>query len=121
MENVYRASKAVILYLIILLILQTFFGEKTARNMSLMILFSMLILNSETFASYVKDVTEHLTLEVKTTSKDTNKTNGNKPVESKPSNYITGENQNTGTNTGNQYTEINGNKVSNYLTGNYTY
>ena len=61
MENVYKASKAILLFLFIVLICQTLFGEKTAQNMTLMILFSMLVLNSEKVATYLKAVTDTLT------------------------------------------------------------
>ena len=61
MENVYKASKTILLFLVIVLITQTVFGEKTAQNMSLMILFSMLILNSDKTVKYLTSVTDNLT------------------------------------------------------------
>lgn len=61
MENVYKGLKTVLLFLIIVLVIQTSFGDKTAQNMSLMILFSMLILNSSTLSSYVTTITKNLT------------------------------------------------------------
>ena len=61
MENVYKASKTILLFLIIVFIIQSAFGDKLAQNMSLMILFSMLILNSGKIAEYVSAVTKHLT------------------------------------------------------------
>lgn len=61
MRNVYYASKTILLFLFIVLIIQTFFGEKAAQNMTLMILFSMLVINSETVATYLKSVTDTLT------------------------------------------------------------
>ena len=60
MKNVYEASKTILLFLFIILIIQTAFGEKTAQNMTLMILFSMLVLNSEKVATYLKTVTDTL-------------------------------------------------------------
>lgn len=117
MENVYRASKTILLYLIVILILQTFFGEKTARNMSLMILFSMLLLNSDTVSNYLTTITDHLTVEVKNdTSKSNSNANGSNV---KPSNYATGTVPKADNGTANDYTG--GGSVSNYLTGTMTY
>lgn len=64
MKNVYLASKTIILFLFIILIVQTVFGEKATQNMSLMILFSMLVLNSEKVATYLKTITDTLTYDV---------------------------------------------------------
>lgn len=61
METVYNASKTIILFLIIVLLCQTAFGDKFAQNMSLVILFSMLILNSEKATDYLVSVTDNLT------------------------------------------------------------
>lgn len=61
MKNVYLASKTILLFLFIVLITQTVFGEKTSNNMILMILFSMLILNSDKLVTYLKNVTDNLT------------------------------------------------------------
>lgn len=61
MESVYRASKTILLFLFIVLIVQTLFGEKPAQKMTLMILFSMLLFNSEKVATYLKTVTDTLT------------------------------------------------------------
>lgn len=61
MYNVYMASKTILLFLFIVLIIQTMFGEKASQNMILMILFSMLVLNSDKVASYLKSVTDTLT------------------------------------------------------------
>lgn len=68
MENVYKGSKAILLFLFIILIIQTVFGDKTAQNMSLMILFSMLVLNSDKVATYLTTVTDTLTFETGTTT-----------------------------------------------------
>ena len=67
MENVYKASKTILLFLFIILIIQTVFGDKTAQSMSLMILFSMLVLNADKVATYLSTVTDTLTYEKKTT------------------------------------------------------
>lgn len=60
METVYTSMKAVILFLIIILLSQTFVGDKFAQNMAMVILFSMLILNSDKVASYLANVTSDL-------------------------------------------------------------
>ena len=51
METLYKSIRGVMLFLIIVLLCQTFIGDKFAQNMSMVILFSMLILNSEKVAS----------------------------------------------------------------------
>ena len=61
MYNVYKASKTILLFLFIVLIIQTLFGEKSAQNMTLMILFSMLVFNSEKVATYLTAITDTLT------------------------------------------------------------
>ena len=63
MYNVYRASKTILLFLFIVLIVQTIFGDKPAQNMTLMILFSMLVFNSDRVATYLSTVTNTLTFE----------------------------------------------------------
>lgn len=68
MENVYKGSKAVLLFLFIILITQTLFGDNVAQKMSLVILFSMLVINSEKVATYLKTVTETLTFETTETT-----------------------------------------------------
>lgn len=61
MENVYKGSKTILLFLIIVFVIQTSFGDKVTQNMCLMILFSMLILNSSTLSTYVSKITSNLT------------------------------------------------------------
>lgn len=60
METVYKSSKAVILFLIIILLAQTFISDKFAQNLSMMILFSMVILNSDKVSTYLENVTKDL-------------------------------------------------------------
>ena len=60
METVYTSMKAVILFLIIILLAQTFAGDKFAQNMAMVILFSMLILNSDKVTTYLANVTSSL-------------------------------------------------------------
>ena len=61
MESIYKASKAILLFLIIVLICQSAFGDKFTQNMSLVILFSMLILNSEKVVNTMTSITANLT------------------------------------------------------------
>ena len=61
MQTVYKSTKTIILFLIIVLLSQLCFGEKFAQNMSMVILFSMLVLNSDKFAGYLTNVTKNLT------------------------------------------------------------
>ena len=61
METVYKSSKTIILFLIIVLLCQTAFGDKFAQNMSMVILFSMVILNSEKVTNFLVSVTNELT------------------------------------------------------------
>lgn len=61
MENIYKGSKTILLFLIIVFIIQSAFGDKVTKNMCLMILFSMLILNSSTLSTYVTTITKNLT------------------------------------------------------------
>ena len=61
METVYQSTKTIILFLIIVLLCQTAFGDKFAQNMSMAILFSMLILNADRFTGYLSTVTNNLT------------------------------------------------------------
>ena len=63
MYNVYLASKTILLFLFIILILQTVFGDKVAQKSTLLILFSMLVFNSERVATYLSTVTNTLTFD----------------------------------------------------------
>ena len=61
MENVYHASKAIILFLVIMLVIETVFGDKTAQKMAIFILFSMLILNAGSWSDFLSAVTNNIT------------------------------------------------------------
>lgn len=61
MENAWKGAKAVILFLVIVLVIQTAFGDKPAQRMSMIILFSMLILQSDKFANWISAITSNLT------------------------------------------------------------
>lgn len=60
MLTLYNSVKGVMLFLIIVLLCQTFIGDKFAQNMTMVILFSMLVLNSEKVARYLENVTSDL-------------------------------------------------------------
>lgn len=61
MENVWKASKTIILFLIIMVVCQVALGEKGAQKMALFILFSMLILQADSVASFTNKITSNLT------------------------------------------------------------
>lgn len=61
METVYKGSKTILLFLIIVFVIQSTAGDKMAQNMCMVILFSMLILNSEKLVEYVSAITKNLT------------------------------------------------------------
>ena len=62
MEKLYLGIRAVMLFLVIMLVIDTTAGEKAAQKMGIFILLSMLILNSNTVANYLSAVTNNLTL-----------------------------------------------------------
>lgn len=74
MENVYRGSKAILLFLFMILIIQTAFGDKMAQRTCQVILFSMIILNSGKVTTYLANVTETLTFEPKAETTETSTT-----------------------------------------------
>lgn len=61
MKKVYQASKTILLFLVIMLVFQTLFGDKVAQKMALLILFSMLVIQSETVSNYLTAITSNLT------------------------------------------------------------
>lgn len=66
MELLYKGSKTIILFLIIMLVMQTAFGDKIAQKSSVMILFSILILQSDKVSEYFSAVTTDLVSNKKT-------------------------------------------------------
>lgn len=60
METMYNSIKGIILFLVIILLCQSFISDKFAQNMSMVILFSMLILNSEKVTNYLSELTSDL-------------------------------------------------------------
>lgn len=73
MENVYHASKAIILFLVIMLVIETIFGDKTAQKMAIFILFSMLILNAGTWTDFLSAVTNNITSTPSASNVDTDR------------------------------------------------
>ena len=61
MENLWKSSKTIILFLIIMLVIQTVFGDKLAQRMAMFILFSMLILQADIFANFSSAIVSNLT------------------------------------------------------------
>ena len=55
MRDLYNNAKFIIGFLVIVLVIQTVFGDKVAEKMTLFTLFSMLILNADNFADYLKN------------------------------------------------------------------
>ena len=71
MKKVYLASKTILLFLVIMLVFQTLFGDKVAQKMALLILFSMLVLQSETVTNYLTAITNNLTSNIETSTTHT--------------------------------------------------
>lgn len=68
MRKVYLASKTILLFLVIMLVCQTLFGDKVAQKMALLILFSMLVLQSESVTNYLTAITSNLTANINSNS-----------------------------------------------------
>lgn len=74
MRNVYLASKTILLFLVIMLTCQTLFGDKVAQKMALLILFSMLVIQSDSVSSYLTAIINNLTSNIKTNNKTNSET-----------------------------------------------
>lgn len=61
MEKVYKASKTILLFLVIVLVSQTIFGDKMTQKMIVLILVSMLVIQSDKVTSFLTGVTNNLT------------------------------------------------------------
>lgn len=61
MVRIYSGLKVAILFILIMLVTQTIGGDKGAKYMSGIILFSMLILSADVISDGLKSVTENLT------------------------------------------------------------
>ena len=57
MEKFYKASRAIILFLIIMLVINTAFSEKTTQRTAILILISMLLINADTMADFLNSAT----------------------------------------------------------------
>lgn len=54
MEGIYNNMSFIIGFLVLVLVVQNFFGEKGSEKFVLLILFSMVILNADKFGSWLK-------------------------------------------------------------------
>ena len=61
MENIYKSFKTVLLFVVMVLISQVVAGDKFTQNMCIVILASMLILNSDFAVKSIKAITNNLT------------------------------------------------------------
>lgn len=57
MEKFYKASRAIILFLIIMLVINTAFSDKTTQRTAILILISMLLINADTMANFLNSAT----------------------------------------------------------------
>ena len=57
MEKFYRASRTIILFLIVMLVIDTAFSEKTTQRTAILILISMLLINADTMAKFLDSAT----------------------------------------------------------------
>ena len=57
MEKFYKASRAIILFLIIMLVINTAFSDKTTQRTAILILISMLLINADTMADFLNSAT----------------------------------------------------------------
>ena len=61
MQTVYISLKTILLFLIIVIVINALFGDKATEQMTLVTLFSMLILNNDKAVTVLKAVTNNLT------------------------------------------------------------
>lgn len=61
MEALYKHIKAILLFVVIVLVADVVGGAKFTQNMCIAILFSMLILNADNIAPKIKAVANNLT------------------------------------------------------------
>ena len=57
MESVYKGLRAIIIFVIMMLIISTVLNDKAAEKFGMFLLFSMLILNADSFAKITSAVT----------------------------------------------------------------
>ena len=65
MESVYKGIKAILLFLIMIILIQTVIGDKGAENFTLLLLFTMVILNSDDFVNIIGAISKNLTDNIK--------------------------------------------------------
>lgn len=65
MEAVYKGIKAILLFLIMIILIQTVLGDKATENFTILLLFTMVILNSDYFVKMVESITNNLTDNIK--------------------------------------------------------
>lgn len=53
MENFYNSMKAIVIFLIIMIIVSVMMGEKSAQNMAMIILLGMLLINSDKIIEFL--------------------------------------------------------------------
>lgn len=61
MENIYKASKTILLFVVMVLVAQMVAGDKFTQNMCIVLLASMMILNSGVFTKSITAITNNLT------------------------------------------------------------
>lgn len=54
MKDLYNSMKAIIGFLVIMILLSTFFGDKAAQNMALFILLGMVLLNADALTKFLE-------------------------------------------------------------------
>lgn len=61
MYSVYKSMKVIIIITVIMLFIQTAFGDKASEKMGMIILFSMVIYQSDTVANWLNGISTTLT------------------------------------------------------------
>lgn len=65
MESVYKGIKAILLFLIMIILIQTILGDKATENFTILLLFTMVILNSDYFVKVIESISSNLTDNIK--------------------------------------------------------
>lgn len=58
MEKFYKASRAIILFLILMLVVNTCFSDRATQRTAILILISMLLINADTMANFLNNATK---------------------------------------------------------------
>lgn len=61
MENIYKCFKTILLFVVMVLVSQMVAGDKFTQNMCIVILASMMILNTDVFTKSITSITNNLT------------------------------------------------------------